>query len=139
MNRMRRFRFIVFLCALMLTSCAATMRNLRSAQLLENLGNEYYLLASLYEESGKYDKALELYKKARNAGCSKTERELAFKIARNAALAKDWDAALKEYENLLTDYKEYIAEMEKKDVLSENEKKNLKEAKENFETLIKLK
>ena len=37
------------------------------------------------------------------------------------------------------DYKEYIAEMEKKDVLSENEKKNLKEAKENFETLIKLK
>ena len=45
----------------------------------------------------------------------------------------------KEYENLLTDYKEYIAEMEKKDVLSENEKKNLKEAKENFETLIKLK
>ena len=45
----------------------------------------------------------------------------------------------KEYENLLMDYKEYIAEMEKKDVLSENEKKNLKEAKENFETLIKLK
>lgn len=39
------------------------MRNLRSAQLLENLGNEYYLLASLYEESAKYDKALDLYQK----------------------------------------------------------------------------
>ena len=101
MNRMCRFRFVVVLCALMLTSCAATMRNFRSAQLLENLGNEYYLLASLYEESGKYDKALELYRKARTAGSSKTERELTFKIARNAALAKDWDAALKEYESLL--------------------------------------
>ncbi len=77
------------------------MRNLRSAQLLENLGNEYYLLASLYEESAKYDKALDLYQKARTAGSSKTDRELTFKIARSAALAKDWDAALKEYESLL--------------------------------------
>ena len=101
MNRMRCFRFVVFLCALILPSCAGTMRNLRSAQLLENLGNEYYLLASLYEESAKYDKALDLYQKARSAGSSKTDRELTFKLARSAALAKDWDAALKEYESLL--------------------------------------
>ena len=49
------------------------------------------------------------------------------------------EARKREYENLLMNYREYIAELEKKDALSENEKEKLKEAKENFENLIKLK
>jgi len=85
-----------------LVSCATGGANslVRSSGMLEDLGREYYLLADSYAELKKYDKALELYQKALRTGI-KSERELSFKIARCAALAKDWTTALKEYGTLL--------------------------------------
>lgn len=85
-----------------LVSCASGGSNslVRSSGMLEDLGREYYLLADSYAELKKYDKALELYQKASRTGV-KSERELSFKIARTAALAKDWNTALKEYGSLL--------------------------------------
>ena len=85
-----------------LVSCASGGSNslVRSSGMLEDLGREYYLLADSYAELKKYDKALELYQKASRTGI-KSERELSFKIARTAALAKDWNTALKEYGFLL--------------------------------------
>ena len=85
-----------------LVSCASGGSNslVRSSGMLEDLGREYYLLADSYAELKKYDKALELYQKASRTGV-KSERELSFKIARCAALAKDWNTALKEYGSLL--------------------------------------
>ena len=86
-----------------LGSCASaggTKSLAHSSNIVEDLGREYYLLADAYAELKKYDKALELYQKASRTGV-KGERELSFKIARTAALAKDWNTALKEYGFLL--------------------------------------
>ena len=85
-----------------IVSCVSGGANslVRSSGMLEDLGREYYLLADSYAELKKYDKALELYQKASRTGV-KSERELSFKIARTAALAKDWNTALKEYGFLL--------------------------------------
>ena len=81
-------------------SAGGTKSLTHSSNIVEDLGREYYLLADAYAELKKYDKALELYQKASRTGV-KGERELSFKIARTAALAKDWNTALKEYGFLL--------------------------------------
>lgn len=92
---------LTFMSVFALVSCASGGTSLaRSSGMIEDLGREYYLLADSYAELKKYDKALELYQKASRTGI-KGERELSFKIARTAALAKDWNTALKEYGFLL--------------------------------------
>ena len=90
----------VFFLSCSSVSPASSVRKAYSApSAIADLGAEYYLLADLYAELGKHDKAVELYKKAAATGI-KSDTELRFKIARNSALAKNWDEALKEYQAL---------------------------------------
>lgn len=118
-----------------LVSCASGGSNslVRSSGMLEDLGREYYLLADSYAELKKYDKALELYQKASRTGV-KSERELSFKIARTAALAKDWNTALKEYGSLLEKDKDNLL-LKKSIAWIYGQKGDLKKAETEYEAL----
>ncbi|OJF75970.1 MAG: hypothetical protein BKP49_09105 [Treponema sp. CETP13] len=98
-----RYVFFIILLTFIFTSCISNGKFYTFGEYQKyknNIGVEYYNIASEYEKQKDYKNAVSFYQKCLDYDIL-TENELRYKIALNSAKAKDWDVAIENYEFLL--------------------------------------